>query len=57
MFVRIDEDESGALSLEELRDGAGKVQEFRQYLRVLHVDDNDLAEIFAMIDALRNHKI
>merc|ERR1719181_2225827 len=50
MFEKIDEDRSGALSMDELRDGATKVKEFRQYLRLLDIDDNDLIELFAMID-------
>lgn len=50
MFARIDEDQSGALSKEELHAGASKIREFRQYLRVLDIDDKDLSELFDMLD-------
>lgn len=57
MFAKIDEDQSGALSKEELRDGARKIQEFRQYLRVLDIDDKDLSELFDIIDSDRSGEI
>lgn len=57
MFQKIDADHSGALSLQELQSGWMRVKEFRQYLRVLDIDDNDLCELFDMIDCDRSGEV
>ncbi|CAE8697771.1 unnamed protein product [Polarella glacialis] len=50
IFAKIDEDMSGELSLEELITGARKVPEFRDRLRVMDIDDQDLEQLFRMLD-------
>lgn len=50
LFAKIDEDNSGSLSKDELHWGAEQVPEFRQYLRVLDIDDQDLSKLFDMLD-------
>eukprot|EP00929_Paragymnodinium_shiwhaense_P033580 TRINITY_DN18411_c0_g2_i4.p1 TRINITY_DN18411_c0_g2~~TRINITY_DN18411_c0_g2_i4.p1 ORF type:complete len:423 (+),score=105.22 TRINITY_DN18411_c0_g2_i4:173-1441(+) len=50
MFVKIDADGSGALSYAELEEGARRVGEFRNWLRVMDVDSADLARLFTIID-------
>jgi len=50
MLTKIDTDHDGTVSCRELCDGANKVREFRQYLQILDIDDNDLDELFGMID-------
>lgn len=57
MFEKIDADCSGAVSMEELQRGAAKNREFRNYLRVLDIDDKDLAELFDMIDEDRSGEV
>eukprot|EP00401_Gymnodinium_catenatum_P049085 CAMPEP_0117509278 /NCGR_PEP_ID=MMETSP0784-20121206/27391_1 /TAXON_ID=39447 /ORGANISM="" /LENGTH=63 /DNA_ID=CAMNT_0005304877 /DNA_START=32 /DNA_END=220 /DNA_ORIENTATION=+ len=42
IFDRIDDDGSGAVTYDELREGARKVAEFRHWLRVLDIDARDL---------------
>jgi len=50
IFEKIDEDKSGALSLEELQEGANRIAEFRHWLRVLDIDQRDLEQLFSLID-------
>eukprot|EP00930_Biecheleria_cincta_P039548 TRINITY_DN2717_c0_g2_i1.p1 TRINITY_DN2717_c0_g2~~TRINITY_DN2717_c0_g2_i1.p1 ORF type:complete len:739 (-),score=146.66 TRINITY_DN2717_c0_g2_i1:280-2445(-) len=50
VFEQIDEDGSGELSLQELIDGARKVPEFRSRLRVMDIDQDDLQQLFYMLD-------
>jgi len=52
MFTKIDVDGSGALTLTEVREGAVKVPEFREYLRVLDIDlQEGLTELFQLLDS------
>eukprot|EP00930_Biecheleria_cincta_P021408 TRINITY_DN15884_c0_g1_i3.p1 TRINITY_DN15884_c0_g1~~TRINITY_DN15884_c0_g1_i3.p1 ORF type:complete len:761 (-),score=134.45 TRINITY_DN15884_c0_g1_i3:253-2478(-) len=51
IFEKIDEDNSGELSLEELMQGAKKVPEFQSRLRVMDIDEQDLEQLFYMIDS------
>jgi len=51
IFDKIDDDQSGALSWEEVEEGAKKVVEFRHWLRVLDIDAHDLYQLFQMVDA------
>ncbi|CAJ1454452.1 unnamed protein product [Effrenium voratum] len=50
MFRRIDEDESGLVTFEELLEGARKDKEFQSRLRVMDIDESDLQQLFEMID-------
>eukprot|EP00930_Biecheleria_cincta_P035581 TRINITY_DN24466_c0_g1_i1.p1 TRINITY_DN24466_c0_g1~~TRINITY_DN24466_c0_g1_i1.p1 ORF type:complete len:681 (-),score=130.84 TRINITY_DN24466_c0_g1_i1:142-2151(-) len=50
IFKEIDADNSGEVELEELLDGARKVPEFRDRLRVLDIDESDLKQLFKMLD-------
>eukprot|EP00445_Apocalathium_hangoei_P009812 CAMPEP_0203870358 /NCGR_PEP_ID=MMETSP0359-20131031/18191_1 /ASSEMBLY_ACC=CAM_ASM_000338 /TAXON_ID=268821 /ORGANISM="Scrippsiella Hangoei, Strain SHTV-5" /LENGTH=707 /DNA_ID=CAMNT_0050789021 /DNA_START=47 /DNA_END=2170 /DNA_ORIENTATION=- len=50
IFQKIDEDGSGSLSFEELEEGARKVREFRNWLRVMDIDKGDLRQLFQMVD-------
>lgn len=50
MFTQIDEDRSGALSMDEITSGACKIQTFRDYLRVLDIDEADLQQLFFIVD-------
>lgn len=50
IFDQIDEDQSGEINFDEVRQGAARVLEFRQYLRVLDIDEKDLEDLFEMID-------
>jgi len=50
IFAKIDEDNSGAVSWEELQEGAKKVAEFRYWLRVLDIDAKDLYQLFQIVD-------
>lgn len=50
IFNRIDVEKSGHLSLEKLVDGARKDAEFQSRLRVMDIDEVDLAQLFDMID-------
>jgi len=50
IFNRIDVDKSGQLSLAQLVDGARKDAEFQSRLRVMDIDEMDLAQLFDMID-------
>lgn len=50
IFNRIDVEKSGHLSLEQLVDGARKDAEFQSRLRVMDIDEMDLAQLFDMID-------
>mmetsp|Transcript_119481 Transcript_119481/g.254953 ORF Transcript_119481/g.254953 Transcript_119481/m.254953 type:complete len:419 (+) Transcript_119481:2-1258(+) len=51
IFEKIDEDNSGAVTWDELQEGARKVAEFRHWLRVLDIDAKDLHQLFQMVDA------
>ncbi|CAE8615002.1 unnamed protein product [Polarella glacialis] len=46
VFFKIDEDGSGELSLDELRNGARTNPEFRDRLRVMDIDEKDLELLF-----------
>jgi len=50
IFDRIDDDGSGAVTYDELREGAKKVAEFRHWLRVLDIDARDLEQLFSIVD-------
>ncbi|CAE8583965.1 unnamed protein product [Polarella glacialis] len=50
LFTRIDEDDSGEVDLEELLNGARRIPEFRQRLRVMDIDEADLRQMFDMLD-------
>eukprot|EP00401_Gymnodinium_catenatum_P018165 CAMPEP_0117490016 /NCGR_PEP_ID=MMETSP0784-20121206/17335_1 /TAXON_ID=39447 /ORGANISM="" /LENGTH=283 /DNA_ID=CAMNT_0005284765 /DNA_START=19 /DNA_END=870 /DNA_ORIENTATION=+ len=50
IFDRIDDDGSGAVTYDELLDGAKKVAEFRHWLRVLDIDGRDLEQLFSIVD-------
>ena len=46
----MDADGSGELTFEELLEGARNDPEFQSRLRVMDIDQNDLKQLFAMID-------
>lgn len=50
IFEKIDADNSGELSYEELEIGAKRIPEFRHRLRVMDIDKSDLKHLFQMID-------
>lgn len=50
LFKRIDKDGSGQLTLEELIQGARHDRAFQSRLRVMDIDENDLQQLFHMID-------
>eukprot|EP00931_Biecheleriopsis_adriatica_P053500 TRINITY_DN31328_c0_g1_i1.p1 TRINITY_DN31328_c0_g1~~TRINITY_DN31328_c0_g1_i1.p1 ORF type:complete len:641 (-),score=135.10 TRINITY_DN31328_c0_g1_i1:53-1975(-) len=50
IFDRIDRDENGELSLEEILHGARQCPEFQSRLRVMDIDENDLEQLFEMLD-------
>ncbi|CAJ1394026.1 unnamed protein product [Effrenium voratum] len=50
LFARIDIDGSGQLTLEELMTGARNDAAFQSRLRVMDIDENDLQQLFSMID-------
>lgn len=50
MFRKIDEDESGGLTLNELMVGAQEIPEFQDRLRVMDIDMDDLEQFFHMLD-------
>eukprot|EP00929_Paragymnodinium_shiwhaense_P101490 TRINITY_DN64637_c0_g1_i1.p1 TRINITY_DN64637_c0_g1~~TRINITY_DN64637_c0_g1_i1.p1 ORF type:complete len:837 (-),score=199.67 TRINITY_DN64637_c0_g1_i1:293-2803(-) len=50
IFDKIDEDKSGAVSYDELEEGARRVNEFRNWLRVMDIDAQDLWQLFQIID-------
>merc|ERR1712079_450182 len=51
IFTKIDADNSGSLTFSELQEGAERVAEFAQWLRVLDIDSQDLHQLFQMVDA------
>lgn len=53
LFQSMDDDGSGSLSLEELREAYGKFQEFGNILRSVDVSVEDLATVFSSMD--RDH--
>lgn len=50
IFKKIDLDSSGALTFDELQQGAQHVPEFRDRLKVMAIDDDDLQQMFIMCD-------
>ncbi|CAE7715655.1 Scn11a, partial [Symbiodinium pilosum] len=50
LFARIDKDGSGQLSLQELIEGARHDSGFQSRLRVMDIDEQDLEQLFHMID-------
>mmetsp|Transcript_10767 Transcript_10767/g.37699 ORF Transcript_10767/g.37699 Transcript_10767/m.37699 type:complete len:847 (-) Transcript_10767:275-2815(-) len=50
MFQQIDHDGNGALSLDEMKEGAKKVTAFRHWLRVMDIDRHDLRQLFLIVD-------
>lgn len=50
IFEKIDEDDSGSLSFEELEQGARKLSDFRNWLRIMDIDATDLQQLFQMVD-------
>eukprot|EP00929_Paragymnodinium_shiwhaense_P111836 TRINITY_DN8011_c0_g2_i2.p1 TRINITY_DN8011_c0_g2~~TRINITY_DN8011_c0_g2_i2.p1 ORF type:complete len:729 (-),score=132.94 TRINITY_DN8011_c0_g2_i2:468-2654(-) len=51
IFAKIDADSSGSLTFQELVDGAMRVREFQDWLRVMDLDSGDLARLFTMLDS------
>jgi len=50
IFHKIDENDNGILSFDELEHGAKQVPEFTQWLRVMDIDDGDLRQLFEIVD-------
>lgn len=50
MFLQIDANNDGNLTFDELLEGAMKVREFQNRLRVMDIDQNDLQQLFLMLD-------
>eukprot|EP00929_Paragymnodinium_shiwhaense_P077600 TRINITY_DN39980_c0_g1_i1.p1 TRINITY_DN39980_c0_g1~~TRINITY_DN39980_c0_g1_i1.p1 ORF type:complete len:676 (+),score=95.61 TRINITY_DN39980_c0_g1_i1:115-2142(+) len=50
IFEQIDVDRSGYISFDELSDGARRIDEFRNWLRVMDIDSTDLERLFGIID-------
>ena len=50
LFDKIDKDGSGELTLQELVEGAREDPAFQSRLRVMDIDENDLEDLFHMID-------
>eukprot|EP00913_Durusdinium_trenchii_P020660 g19401.t1 len=50
MFKRIDLEDAGKLSLDQLVQGARNDAEFQSRLRVMDIDEMDLVQLFEMID-------
>jgi len=50
MFGKMDTDGNGSLDIDELKDGAKKVEQFSHWLRVLDIDGRDLEDMFCMLD-------
>lgn len=57
LFRQIDTDHSGALSFEELKEGARRIPEFSDWLRVLDIDQADLHQLFLIVDEDRSGEI
>lgn len=57
IFQKIDADANGVVSFEQLQQGARKVAEFRQWLRVMDIDSRDLRQLFTIVDEDSNGKI
>lgn len=54
LFAKIDKDNSGQLTLQELIEGARQDPGFQSRLRVMDIDENDLHQLFQMIDIDRS---
>jgi len=50
LFGRLDEDGNSVLTLAEIQDGARRLGEFRNWLKVLHIDVQQLPELFHSVD-------
>merc|ERR1719310_711038 len=50
IFAKIDGDGSGQVTFDELEEGAHKVREFKNWLRVMDIDWYDLRKLFDIID-------
>ncbi|CAE7358076.1 CACNA1C, partial [Symbiodinium pilosum] len=50
IFDRLDSDQDGQLTLDELLDGAHNDSEFQSRLKVMDIDEVDLQQLFDMID-------
>eukprot|EP00929_Paragymnodinium_shiwhaense_P037010 TRINITY_DN19791_c0_g1_i2.p1 TRINITY_DN19791_c0_g1~~TRINITY_DN19791_c0_g1_i2.p1 ORF type:complete len:648 (-),score=97.19 TRINITY_DN19791_c0_g1_i2:321-2264(-) len=57
LFSQLDADGSGNVSFIELTDGAIKVKEFQDWLRVMDVDGSDLARLFKILDSNQNGEV
>lgn len=57
LFAKIDKDNSGQLTLQELIEGARQDPGFQSRLRVMDIDENDLHQLFQMIDMDRSGTI
>ncbi|CAE7660858.1 CACNA1C [Symbiodinium pilosum] len=57
IFAKIDSDNDGQLSWEELVKGAQKVREFQHRLRVMDIDQTDLQQLFSMLDHNQNSTV
>eukprot|EP00929_Paragymnodinium_shiwhaense_P049824 TRINITY_DN25127_c0_g2_i1.p1 TRINITY_DN25127_c0_g2~~TRINITY_DN25127_c0_g2_i1.p1 ORF type:complete len:658 (+),score=139.22 TRINITY_DN25127_c0_g2_i1:86-2059(+) len=51
VFRELDEDGSGQVTFQELTEGALRVRDFQDWLRVMDVDSHDLERLFSIIDA------
>lgn len=50
IFHKMDRDKSGSVSIPELEEGARRVEDFRNWLRVMDIDARDLKQLFVMVD-------
>jgi len=57
IFDRMDKDGSGEVTYEDLLDGARRDTEFQSRLRVMDIDENDLLQLFEMIDVTNEGSI
>eukprot|EP00929_Paragymnodinium_shiwhaense_P061945 TRINITY_DN30936_c0_g4_i1.p1 TRINITY_DN30936_c0_g4~~TRINITY_DN30936_c0_g4_i1.p1 ORF type:complete len:748 (+),score=163.96 TRINITY_DN30936_c0_g4_i1:240-2483(+) len=54
IFQKVDADNSGEVTFEELAQGATKVKELQDWLRVMDIDGSDLARLFQILDVNSN---